>query len=79
MAVTHGEMIVRMLAAIVLGGLIGVERGRRDHPAGLRTHALVALASAAFMVVSSQFVFFQNYVAGGLVHVDTSRIAAGVV
>ena len=32
-----------------------------DHPAGLRTHILVSLASATFMLVSTQFVYFQHY------------------
>src|SRR4051794_24382318 len=40
---------------------------------------LVCLASAAFMVVSTHFVYFQNYGKDDLVAVDTSRIAASVV
>lgn len=88
MTVTHLEILLRLLTAVVLGGLIGYERGRTDHPAGLRTHILVALASATFMLVSTQLAFLQHYdqsellrkaTLGQLVHVDTSRIASGVV
>jgi putative Mg2+ transporter-C (MgtC) family protein len=43
------EMLLRMGAGVVLGAAIGYERERTGHPAGLRTHLLVALASATFM------------------------------
>lgn len=79
MVITHGEMLLRMGAAVVLGGAIGFERERHDRPAGLRTHMLVALASATFMLVSTQFIYFQQYGKDDLVMVDTSRIAASVV
>jgi len=45
---------LRMTAAAVLGGLIGLEREWRDKPAGLRTHILIALAACLFIVVSQQ-------------------------
>jgi putative Mg2+ transporter-C (MgtC) family protein len=76
---THGEMVLRMATATLLGAAIGYERGRSDHPAGLRTHILVALASSMFMLVSTQFVYFQHYAHNELLHVDPSRIASGVV
>lgn len=73
------ELLLRIGTGMVLGGLIGYERERTGHPAGLRTHLLVSLASATFMVVSSQFVYFQSYGKDDLIAVDTSRIAASVV
>jgi putative Mg2+ transporter-C (MgtC) family protein len=63
----------------LFGSVIGYERDIHGRPAGLRTHAVVALASSTFMVVSTRFVYFQHYAAGDLVSVDTSRIAASVV
>jgi len=41
----------RMLAAVALGAVIGVQRELMGKPAGLRTHALVSLAAAIFTVV----------------------------
>ena len=41
-----------LIAAGVLGALIGYERQIRGHPAGLHTNALVALGSAAFVIAS---------------------------
>jgi len=73
------EMLLRMGTGMVLGAVIGYERERTGHPAGLRTHLLVSLASATFMVVSTQFVYFQPYGKDDLVAIDTSRIAASVV
>jgi putative Mg2+ transporter-C (MgtC) family protein len=77
--ITHWEMVLRITLAAFLGGVIGFERDIHRRQAGLRTHLIVAMASATFMVVSAQFVYFQRYVAGNLVTVDTSRIAASVV
>ena len=54
--------------AIVLGALLGLERGFRGRPAGLRTHALVSLGAALYTVVSISFI-----------DSDPSRVAAGIV
>jgi len=61
---------LRLLAAFVLGGVIGLERERRDRPAGLRTHILVTVGAALVMMLS-------RLVAGE--DFDPGRIAAGVV
>jgi putative Mg2+ transporter-C (MgtC) family protein len=72
-------LIVRILVGTALGGIIGYERDIHGRPAGLRTHALVALASSTFMVVSTHMAFFQHYQEGQFVEIDASRIAASVV
>jgi putative Mg2+ transporter-C (MgtC) family protein len=72
-------LIVRILVGTALGGIIGYERDIHGRPAGLRTHALVALASATFMVVSTHLVYYQGYHEGDFTEVDASRIAASVV
>lgn len=43
---------VRLLAAALLGGAVGLEREIHGHQAGMRTHMLVALGSAVFTVLS---------------------------
>ena len=50
------DFIIRILAAAIIGGVIGIEREYRAKEAGFRTHFIVALGSALFMVVS-QFGF----------------------
>jgi putative Mg2+ transporter-C (MgtC) family protein len=79
MVITPVDSLLRMGVAVVLGSAIGYEREHSGRPAGLRTHLLVALASATFMLVSTQFVYFQQYGKDDLISVDTSRIAASVV
>jgi len=77
---THVEMITRIAIGAGLGGTIGFERDRHGRQAGLRTHLIVAMASATFMVISNHFYFFQGYESGGHhIEADVSRIAASVV
>lgn len=79
MSITHTDMILRIAIGAALGGVIGIERDRHGRQAGLRTHFIVALASATFMVVSAHFYFFQHYGGAAGVTADPSRIAASVV
>jgi putative Mg2+ transporter-C (MgtC) family protein len=70
------EMILRLVVAAVLGGLVGLERERLEWAAGMRTHALVSLGSALFMVVS---IFgFSDVLNEQHVILDPSRVAAQV-
>jgi putative Mg2+ transporter-C (MgtC) family protein len=48
------RVVVRMVLAAFLGGLVGLERELARRPAGLRTHMLVAVGSALFVLVPSQ-------------------------
>lgn len=77
--ISHGEMIARIAVGAAFGAVIGYERDRHHRPVGLRTHLIVAMAAATFMVISSQFVYWQHYSKDDLVTVDSSRIAASVV
>ncbi|MBU0461367.1 MAG: MgtC/SapB family protein [Nanoarchaeota archaeon] len=49
------EVLIRILMALILSGLIGYEREKTGHPAGLRTHILVCLTSAVLMTASQSF------------------------
>ena len=66
------ELILRLLLAAALGAIIGFEREARAKGAGIRTHCLVALASALFMLVS-------QYGFAGAERFDAARVAAQVV
>jgi putative Mg2+ transporter-C (MgtC) family protein len=50
--ISSGEVVTRLTLALVYGGLIGWEREVQKKPAGLRTHMMVSLGSAAFTLVS---------------------------
>ncbi len=71
------EFILRIFVAAVLGGLIGLEREYREKAAGLRTHFLVALGSALFMIISAYG--FEGVLKDPNMRLDVSRIAAQVV
>ncbi len=75
--ITPEQMILRLVLATVLGAIVGVERERLERAAGLRTHALVGVGAALFMLVS---VFgFGDVVDMPGVTLDPSRVAAQVV
>ena len=70
-------LIARVIVATFCGMLIGWEREKRLKSAGLRTHMLVALASALMMIISKYG--FLDVVHLSSVQVDASRMASGVV
>ncbi|MGB3304636.1 MAG: MgtC/SapB family protein [Thermomicrobiales bacterium] len=71
------DLIGRLGLATILGLMIGIERERLERAAGMRTHALVSVASALIMIVSTYgFPIPESAAAGTL---DPSRIAAQVV
>ena len=49
--VNSASFLLRLVAAAVAGGLVGLEREAAGQPAGLRTHALVSLGAALFTAV----------------------------
>jgi putative Mg2+ transporter-C (MgtC) family protein len=64
------RITVGLLVAVALAGLLGWERERRDASAGLRTHMLVGLGSALFVLVPHQ---------AGMAIEDLSRVLQGVI
>ncbi len=66
------EFLIKMVLATVMGVIIGFERKSRNKGAGIRTHAIVSLASALMMIVS-KYGFFD------IVEYDAARVAAQVV
>ncbi|MGI8827697.1 MAG: MgtC/SapB family protein [Chloroflexota bacterium] len=71
------ETALRLGLALVLGSLVGLERERGDRAAGLRTHALVCLGSALFMLVSAYGL--TDLAVNPQIKLDPTRIAAQVV
>lgn len=65
-------VIVRTLLATLLGGVIGMERGLKNRPAGLRTYMLVCLGSCLVMMTN-------QYIYQGIGNGDPTRMAAQVV
>ena len=65
MELTTIDILIRLVVAVLLGGLVGVERTLAGKTAGMRTYALVSMGSALFIiitfVVSFQFITLTNF------------------
>jgi len=64
------QIVLRMLLAALLGGLVGFQRERVGKAAGLRTHMLVSLGSAFFVMIPYQ---------AGMSIADLSRVMQGIM
>ena len=75
------ELVIvgRVLLALVLGGLIGMERTIHGRPAGFRTHALVCLASTLLMMAAVYQGRWMNANAIGTITIDPTRTAQGIM
>ena len=74
------EMLIRLIAAGVLGGIVGIERSKRFKDAGVRTHSMVGCASALLMMISKYgFLDLINQQGPHTWNTDPARIAAGIV
>ncbi|MBE6986475.1 MAG: MgtC/SapB family protein [Ruminococcaceae bacterium] len=70
--VTYLAVILRIVAAVIFGGILGMERGLKNRPAGLRTYMLVCVGSCLIMLTNQYL--FQVTSAG-----DPMRLGAQVV
>ncbi len=65
------ESVISIILAVILGGVIGLEREFRGKVAGLRTNILICLGAAVFTIISRKM--------GGGLEQSLTRIAAGIV
>ncbi|NDK39959.1 MgtC/SapB family protein [Pseudoxanthomonas gei] len=63
-------MVVRLLTAALLGGMLGMERERKGRSAGLKTHILVSIGSALFVMAP---------LLSGIAPADVTRVMQGIV
>ncbi|MEK0317078.1 MgtC/SapB family protein [Cohnella sp. 56] len=71
------HLMLRLLLSVLLGALIGYERERKNHAAGLKTHTLVSLGSCLIMVLS--IYGFSEFVGQTGVNRDPARLAAQAI
>jgi putative Mg2+ transporter-C (MgtC) family protein len=64
------RIILRLTLAAILGGVLGFEREQKGKAAGIRTHMLVALGAALFVLVPQQ---------AGIPDADLSRVLQGLI
>jgi putative Mg2+ transporter-C (MgtC) family protein len=64
------RICLRLLIALIIGGLVGIQRELTHKPAGLRTHMLLALGTALFVILAEE---------AGMTRSDLSRVLQGLV
>ena len=64
------RLMLRLLLAAFLGGLLGIEREKKGKAAGVRTHMLVSMGAALFVLLATQ---------GGMKDTELSRVLQGVI
>jgi len=69
-SVQMARIVVRMLAAALLGAMVGIQRERAGKPAGVRTHMLVSMGGALFVITCLEW---------GMDSADMSRVIQGLV
>jgi putative Mg2+ transporter-C (MgtC) family protein len=63
-------LIIRLMMAAILGGILGFEREHRGKAAGVKTHMLVAVGSALFVLIPYQ---------AGISEAELSRVVQGII
>lgn len=66
--ITNVDVVIRLVLSLLAGALVGIEREKTRHPAGLRTYMLVSVGSALITVTS--ITMFPD---------DPTRITAGII
>lgn len=66
-------LVIKLVLAVILGGSIGLERGRKRRPAGFRTHILVCMGATLAMCISRYCIETLG------ISVDVSRLGAQVI
>ena len=72
-------IIGRVMGALVIGALIGLERTFRGRPAGFRTHSLVCIASAVLMIVTVYQSEWMTVLEHEAIRTDPTRMAQGIM
>ena len=64
------RILIRLLVAMIVGAVVGLQRERSAKPAGIRTHMLVALGAALFVIGPMEF---------GMIGDNLSRVIQGLI
>jgi len=73
------DIALRLVASLVVGGLIGLERSYHGRPAGFRTHTLVCLSTSLLMLVTVYETRWFPNITQGRISLDPTRMAQGIM
>jgi len=75
---SHKEIVIRLLVALIVGTVLGIERTKAGKPAGVRTHALVCITSTMISIVSA-YGFGEFVNDKGIISMDPARLIVGII
>ena len=75
----YTEIALRLVGALAIGGLVGLERSYHGRPAGFRTHALVCMSTALLMLITVYESRWVPIIAQGKISLDPTRMAQGIM
>jgi putative Mg2+ transporter-C (MgtC) family protein len=75
----YPEIVIRLLMALAVGGIIGLERSYHGRAAGFRTHTLVCVASSLLMLVTVYESLWFTALGAARVTIDPTRMAQGIM
>lgn len=78
------SVLVRLLISMVAGGMIGLERGRRNRPAGMRTYMIISMGAALSMLISQYLLLMSENSWADVIQLvgsrqDITRLSAQVI
>ena len=74
------NVISRLVLAVILGGVIGLDRERADKPAGFRTHMLVCASSAALVILGEQIALrYREILGADIIRTDPVRVLQTII
>jgi len=73
------DIALRLIASLLIGGFIGLERSYHGRPAGFRTHSLVCLSTSLLMLVTVFETHWFPSLSQGRISLDPTRMAQGIM
>lgn len=73
------QVLIRMLAALACGAVLGLERESQHKPAGFRTNILIALGAAAYTLVTLDIIASVDGLQSETTRADIMRLVQGIV
>ncbi len=73
------DIALRLIASLLIGGFIGLERSYHGRPAGFRTHSLVCLSTSLLMLVTVYETHWFPSLSQGRISLDPTRMAQGIM
>lgn len=77
--ITFGQMILRIVSAVIIGAIIGIDREKKSRPAGMRTHVLVCLGAALIGLVEQQTIAYVVALGSSQINVSVGRLTCAIV